>query len=236
MRYEWTCPFCDRDCIITDSNSAQDSVWFDIRNKHGSRTICVRFVVCPNPKCREFTLSATMAEYKEGPSGTSIGNALQHWALIPPSSAKAFPEYVPNPILEDYREACLIMNLSPKASATLARRCLQGMIRDFGGIRKGNLGEEINELEERADPLTWRAIDAVRKVGNIGAHMHKDINAIVDVDSVEAEKLIGLIELLVRDWYITRYEREHRLKEIIAVGKSKTKSHDQSGAQEKWGT
>jgi len=37
------------------------------------------------------------------------------------------------------------------------------------------------------DPLTWEAIDAVRKLGNIGAHMEKDINVIVDVDPEEAE-------------------------------------------------
>ena len=40
------------------------------------------------------------------------------------------------------------------------------------------------------------AIDAVRKIGNIGAHMERDINLIVDIDPNEAAILIGLIELL----------------------------------------
>ncbi|WP_372445280.1 hypothetical protein [Clostridium estertheticum] len=40
------------------------------------------------------------------------------------------------------------------------------------------------------DPLTWEAIDAVRTIGNIGAHMEKDINQIVDVESSEAALLI----------------------------------------------
>ena len=31
-------------------------------------------------------------------------------------------------LMDDYEEACAIVNLSPKASATLSRRCLQGMI------------------------------------------------------------------------------------------------------------
>ena len=31
----------------------------------------------------------------------------------------------------------------------------------------------------------WQAIDAVRSIGNIGAHMEKDINLIVDVDPEE---------------------------------------------------
>jgi hypothetical protein len=147
---------------------------------------------------------------------------LEQWQLIPPVAAKVFPDYVPQPVLDDYREACLIRDLSPKASATLARRCLQGMIRDYWGIRKAGLKDEIDELEDRVDPLTWKAIDAVRKVGNIGAHMEKDINIIVDVEPQEAAKLIGLVELLIRDWYITRHEREERLKAIDALGEAKS--------------
>jgi Domain of unknown function (DUF4145) len=30
-------------------------------------------------------------------------------------------------------------------------------------------------LEEKVDPQTWDAIDSVRKIGNIGAHMEADI-------------------------------------------------------------
>lgn len=145
----------------------------------------------------------------------------QTWALIPPSSAKAFPEYVPRPIVEDYTEACLIRDLSPKASATLSRRCLQGMIRDYWQIKKDRLIDEIKELKDRVDPTTWMAIDAVRGVGNIGAHMEKDINLIIEVDPREAAQLIGLIELLMTDWYIARHNRQERLKGVIAIGEAK---------------
>jgi hypothetical protein len=40
------------------------------------------------------------------------------------------------------------------------------------------------------------AIDIVRNIGNIGAHMEADINVIVDVDPDEAQTLIELIETL----------------------------------------
>ena len=56
--------------------------------------------------------------------------------------------------------------------------------------------------------MTWDAIDAVRKVGNIGAHIEKDINVIIDVEPREAELLIGLIEMLLKDWYVVREERQ----------------------------
>ena len=102
---------------------------------------------------------------------------------------------------DDYYEACAIRDLSPKASATLTRRCLQGMIRDFCGIAKATLAKEIDALREALDNHTApkgvthesvEAIDAVRKVGNIGAHMEKDIALIVDVDPGEAQMLIEL--------------------------------------------
>jgi hypothetical protein len=38
------------------------------------------------------------------------------------------------------------------------------------------------------------ATEAVRKLGNIGAHMEKDINVTVDVDPNEASLLTGLVE------------------------------------------
>jgi hypothetical protein len=153
-----------------------------------------------------------------------IGYPLQQWNLIPPSRAKTFPAYVPQAILDDYREACLIQDLSPKASATLSRRCLQGILRDFWKVTPGRLVDEIDQIKDKVDPETWAAIDAVRKIGNIGAHMEKDISVIVDVDPNEAELLIGLVETLIREWYIAREERKNRMNAIVTAAASKKKS------------
>ena len=129
---------------------------------------------------------------------------------------------IPAPILQDYGEACLIRDLSPKASATLTRRCLQGMIRDFWVISKARLIDEINDLQGKVDGTTWKAIDAVRSIGNIGTHMEKDINVIVDVDPDEANLLLGLIEVLLEEWYIRRHEREEHMQKVIAAAQSKS--------------
>jgi uncharacterized protein DUF4145 len=160
-------------------------------------------------------------EYVEGQVNWKEKEQLRLWNLIPPSSARVLPEYVPRPVVDDYNEACLIRDLSPKASATLSRRCLQGIIRDFWGVSRGRLVDEINAIKDRTDPLVWEAIEGVRKIGNIGAHMEKDINVIVDVDPGEAQLLIELIELLVKDWYVARHEREERLKAIVAARDAK---------------
>ena len=54
--------------------------------------------------------------------------------------------------------------------------------------------------------------------------MERDVNLIIDVEPEEANKLIWLIELLIRDWYINRHDREQSLKEIVEVGKAKEKA------------
>jgi hypothetical protein len=180
-----------------------------------------RFIVCPNPECNKFVLTVFLYDALSTHGNLRQGQLLEQWNLIPFSDAKAFPDYIPQAILEDYAEACAIKDLSPKASATLARRCLQGMIRDFWSVKKPNLQDEIEAIQDRVDPLTWKSIDAVRKIGNVGAHMEKDINLIVDVEPDEARLLIQLIELLISEWYINRFEREQRLQEIVQVSQTK---------------
>lgn len=71
---------------------------------------------------------------------------------------------------------------SPKASATLSRRCIQGMIRDRWEVKESTLFHEIDAIKDKIDPRTWAAINSVRQIGNIGAHMEKDIDLIVEID------------------------------------------------------
>jgi len=139
------------------------------------------------------------------------------------------PAYIPQAIQNDYREACLIVELSPKASATLSRRCLQGMIRAFPVINGKTLFDEIQQLEEKIDHTTWEAIDSLRSIGNIGAHMEAEINVIVDVDPDEAALLIELIETLSEDWYIQRHDRAQRMSKIVAVAAEKKAEKDAGG-------
>lgn len=173
--YHWTCPFCGRDTTITQYDISNSSHTMTIANSLGSRVCSTHFVVCPNPHCKKYTLDVNLYKYEKKGTDWERTELLSQWSLIPASDAKVFPDYVPASIRDDYAEACAIKKLSPKASATLARRCLQGMIRGFWGISKARLIDEIEAIKDKVDPLTWKAIDAVRQVGNIGAHMEKTL-------------------------------------------------------------
>lgn len=141
--------------------------------------------------------------------------------IFPQSLAKKFPDYVPLQIREDYEEAYAILHLSPKASATLSRRCLQGMIHDFHNVHEKNLNAEITALKDKVSPREWSVLDSMRSLGNIGAHMEHDINLIIDIDPSEAEKLLKVIEHFIEKWYVSRHETETLFDDVIKIGQDK---------------
>jgi hypothetical protein len=61
----------------------------------------------------------------------------------------------------------------------------------------------------------------VREIGNIGAHMGKDVDLIVEIDDDEAQVLIDLIEMLFADWYIERETRKRRFAGPLAIAEAK---------------
>ncbi len=222
--FPWNCPYCNHNATITHSNYSTESHEFDHNNKEGHLKLITKAIVCPNAKCKEYAISASLHKCTIHPRTGNWNHETQpllHWNMKPRSQAKVFPSYIPKAIVEDYEEACLIRDLSPKASATLSRRCLQSIIRDFHGITKKRLVDEIEALQEVIDPLIWQAIDAVRSIGNIGAHMEKDINLIIEVEPQEASALIGLIEILLKDWYVARHEKQKQLQRIVTISNKK---------------
>ena len=220
--FNWICPHCEHAVTISDSRFTSDKHTLKIDNAVGRRALQTIFIVCPNPDCKKFTLTAALYESEHIPqAGEHLVKKVQAWSLVPASASKHFPDYVPQTIREDYEEACLIRDLSPKASATLSRRCIQGILRDFWKVNPGRLVDEIEQVKDRVDPITWGAIEAIRKLGNIGAHMEKDINVIVDVDPKEAALLIGLVETLLQEWYVAREVRKARMGAVIAAAASK---------------
>lgn len=221
----FTCKYCSHHSTITSPD--QFSHWERIIINEptiGPIGFFINAIVCPNSDCKKLILNVSLSDSYQNELTHWEWKALrklQKWQLLPESEAKVLPDYIPEPIQQDYYESCRIRDLSPKASATLARRCLQGMIRDFFSISKSTLKEEIEAIKDNIDSDVFAAINAVRSVGNIGAHMEKDINLIIDVEPNEAQLLIELIEQLVEDWYVNRKSKQERLSKITELAESK---------------
>lgn len=229
--YDWNCSFCGRSMVVSSLNRDIKANRIDVgATKQNYLIMSYEAIRCTNPNCNELSLSVTLTGGYNSDYSKKISSFSEEWKLRPSHNAKNQPDYIPNPILEDYYEACKIKDLSPKASATLARRCLQGMIRDFCKVSKSRLVDEVgflrNLIENGSAPRgveieTVDAIDAVRNIGNIGAHMEKDISLIIEVDPGEAQALIELLELLFDEWYVARYNREKRLAHVKLIAAEK---------------
>lgn len=51
--------------------------------------------------------------------------------------------------------------------------------------------------------------------------MEKDVNLIIDVEPEEAQKLILLIEYLIKKWYVDRHDAEMLFSEITTIAEEK---------------
>ena len=225
--FNWTCNYCGQHTTITNPNYGNSKFVLEpSTSEHERLALEYEATACPNEDCKKLTLTLRLQKWRYNGAGTVrvFGTVVEEWNLLPRSRAKPLPSYIPQAIVQDYTEACLICADSPKASATLSRRCLQGIVRDFWELpqsKRGKLHIELEAIKERVDPDTWGAIDAIRSVGNIGAHMEKDIDVIVDVDAGEAELLIELIEMLIADWYVQREKRRERTQKAVELAEKK---------------
>ncbi|PIT98445.1 MAG: hypothetical protein COT71_00530 [Candidatus Andersenbacteria bacterium CG10_big_fil_rev_8_21_14_0_10_54_11] len=122
-------------------------------------------------------------------------------ASRPPISTK-----VPEKYAGDYKEACLVLIDSPKASAALSRRCLQHLLQDEAGATKKNLFDQIQEVIDSGQlpPYLTSALDVVRNIGNFAAHpiKSKSTGEIVEVEEGEAEWNLDVLEQLFEFYFV----------------------------------
>lgn len=209
----YVCPFCcHAQAYYSNYDSTQNGKYRNaspIPEEYQESSFTIYTFRCSNSSCQKISVTAI---------NRTTGKQMD---IVPQIVMNHYPEYIPEQIRQDYEEANMILEASPKAAATLLRRCLQGMIHDYWGIQEKNLNAEITALKERVPSAQWKAIDALRKVGNIGAHMEKDVNMIIDIEPDEAKKLLKLIELLLEKWYIARHDEETLLADIVEIADEK---------------
>jgi hypothetical protein len=127
----------------------------------------------------------------------SSGNIL---SVYPYPKRVTVPPEVPAKYAGDFREAVLIINLSPTASAALSRRIFQNILRDEFSISARDLCKEIEIFVARPGIPSYltEAVDAIRNIGNFAAHPLKSTNTgeVVPVEPGEAEWLIEVLNFL----------------------------------------
>ena len=182
-----------------------------------------RYATAVCPKCERVTVKAHIPD--------------QGWRQIYPIGANRgpVPEEVPPDIAADYTEACNVLPISAKASAALARRCVQNMLHR-AGYKDRDLAKEIDLLLAENDPLkalplkTRQTVDAIRHFGNFSAHPIDDKTTlqIIDVEPEEAEWCLEIIEELFEHFYvgpvIAKAKKAALDAKLLAAGKPPSKS------------
>ncbi len=214
------CPHCgiafhDRWMNTTLANSKSgDTVW------SASSTIC--------PVCKNVIIK--LSQIRPVPPG-QVPTTLTELLAYPCSSfRKPVPPEVPKHIKTDYEESCAVLNSSEKASAALARRCLQAILHDKSYTQR-DLAKQIDALlneadSEKAIPTGLRmTIDAIRNFGNFSAHPVTDQTSlqVIDVDPGEAEWCLEIFEDMFDHFYVrpaqARLRKDALDKKLAAAGK-----------------
>jgi hypothetical protein len=238
----WICPHCGTTATLQPNNVSSGSTLAAIDTAPNKDGIVISWfaVKCPAKACRKYTLDigTNFGEMLVNTNGYRTGKTTGDTdrligigkVRIEPRVGSPLSPTVPSVVKEDYEEAYLIKDLSPKASATLCRRALQGMIRDFWGVSKSRLHDELEAIKSQCDPDLFEAMMGLKSIGNIGAHPEKDISIIVDVDEGEPDALLELLRILDKEWYVAKVARLERLSAVKNLGLAKAALQKPSAA------
>ena len=162
------------------------------------------------PACNRFVLFLVRGEglYRGNDGRVTHLNNQRAVVVYPKGTARSpVPVDVPDEIADDYRESCLVLSDSPKASAALSRRCLQHVLRRSAGVKPADLANEIQQVLDsgKLPSHLSESIDAVRNIGNFSAHPMKSTSSgeVLPVEPHEAEWNLDVLEALF-DFYYTQ--------------------------------
>ena len=118
----------------------------------------IRTFLCPS--CNRYVIQLVKEPTIPGYTGPPPGSRFQAplnavSSLIHPKATnrQPVPAEVPEEFTADYREACLVLTDSPKASAVLSRRSLQHILQEKSGAKtQNNLAKTIEEVIDDPKP------------------------------------------------------------------------------------
>ena len=153
----------------------------------------------------------------------AIGKAivLDQWVYPSSRRGKCFGNEVPDDLKSDYFEACEVLLISPRSSATLSRRIVEAMLRQKGYSER-TLHKQVEAVRNEVEPdkklptVLSRIIDAVREFGNFSAHQKKDMTTlqIIEVEPGEAELCLEIVEEMFEHYYVRPAIEIEQLKAV----------------------
>ena len=213
-----SCPHCQVYAVMKIDDSVKR---FDIDDDYGiafnnAENLLFDFI-CSCPDCdKTVFVQAQVQVDAEELSERTAGEVI---SVYPYRVRVDVPSEVPEKYASDFREAVLVLDLSPMASAALSRRILQHILRDeFDISGQPNLAEEIKVFisECGAPSHLTRDVDAIKTVGNFAAHPTKytSTGEVVAVEPGEADWLISVLNSLFDHTFVQPRKSQERLDRL----------------------
>lgn len=183
--------------------------------------LCFECPVCQNPW---LWLAQGQSQQKNSPDKISyVCTWNENFQPIFPDTGGQVPAAleVPGEFAVDFNEACRVLPVSAKASAAMARRCLQAVL-GKQGYKQHNLVQQIDAFinETRPDciaPLSLREqVDAIRQFGNFSAHPMSDASTlqVIDVEPEEAKWCLDVLRGLFEFYYVEPKKAKQRVNQL----------------------
>lgn len=219
------CPHCQVYSVMRFDSTVKR---FEIDDKYGisfrDNQDLLFDLICSCPSCNETVFVQAKAHAnpypKAGYEELDDSSGAEVEAVYPYRKSVAVPPEVPEKYAGDFREAVLVLDLSPTASAALSRRILQNILRDEFCIQHRNLADEIDAFIAQPGIPSYltSAVDAIRNIGNLAAHPLKNTNTgeVVSVEPGEAEWLIEVLSSLFDFKFIQPLKLQERRDQLNA--------------------
>lgn len=211
------CPHCGT--AINVSHEVNEFSTED--EKTGDPIIALDISFCP--ECSKPIINMEYGKIiRRYPNGSPCWEAESSQLIFPQTVAvRILSKHIPSMYQISFHEAERVLPISAKASATLSRYLLQMILHEELKIKKRNLDEELQELENSSSVPTSLVtiLQIMRKIANFGAHPKKSTNSaeIIDVEPHEAEVMLDLIEELFDYVFVKPAQKQ----EFIRMAKEK---------------
>lgn len=197
----------------------------DVKSYHGQEEMRITAARCP--QCQKVAVTIEIGQFKvtDATASRKKFEPESEYVVWPQQYTRPVPSEVPLHIADDYNEAAAVLNISPKASAALSRRCLQAVLRDAAKAEQKNLYEQIKAVTPTLPSYIAENVDAIRQIGNFAAHPIKEqaSDQIVEVEPGEAEWNLDVLDLLFDFYYvqpeIAKRKRAKLNSKLKAAGK-----------------
>jgi hypothetical protein len=192
------CPHC------LDSFHSDPTIQPFVNDKEGRWAFS--FEICPACKLSIVKLLKGVFSINQKGEPTVVQCAEERLIRPKTTNRAPVPKEVPEDFAADYKEACLVLADSAKASAALSRRCLQHVLREKAGVKKADLADEIQQVIDsgKLPSHLSESLDAVRNIGNFAAHpiKSKGSGELVEVEPGEAEWNLDVLEALFDFFFV----------------------------------